>query len=93
MSPSQVKVTKVTPKKKAMVVKFKKSSGAKKYEVQYSLKKNMKAAKVKTTKKTAITIKKLKSGKKYYVRVRGFFMNGKTKVYGPYSAKKVVKIK
>ena len=44
-------------------------------------------------KKNSATIKKLKSGKKYYVRVRGFFMNGKTKVYGPYSAKKVVKIK
>ena len=92
-SPSQVKVSKVTAKKKAMVVKYKKASKAKKYEVQYSLKKNFKKSKVKTTKKAKITIKKLKSGKKYYVRVRGFFMNGKTKVYGPYSAKKVVKIK
>ena len=93
MSPSQVKVTKVTPKKKAMVVKFKKSSGAKKYEVQYSLKKNMKAAKVKTTKKTAITIKKLKAKKTYYVRVRGYFENNGKKIYSPYSAKKKVTIK
>lgn len=92
-SPSQVKISKVKAKKKAMVVKYKKASKAKKYEVQYSLKKNFKKSKVKTTKKAKITIKKLKSGKKYYVRVRGFFMNGKTKVYGPYSAKKVVKIK
>lgn len=92
-SPSQVKISKVKAKKKAMVVKCKKASKAKKYEVQYSLKKNFKKSKVKTTKKAKITIKKLKSGKKYYVRVRGFFMNGKTKVYGPYSAKKVVKIK
>ena len=82
-SPSQVKISKVKAKKKAMVVKYKKASKAKKYEVQYSLKKNFKKSKVKTTKKAKITIKKLKSGKKYYVRVRGFFMNGKTKVYGP----------
>ena len=38
-------------KKKAMVVKYKKASKAKKYEVQYSLKKNFKKSKVKTTKK------------------------------------------
>jgi len=93
MSPSQVKVTKVTPKKKAMVVKFKKSSGAKKYEVQYSLKKNMKAAKVKTTKKTSIKIKKLKAKKTYYVRVRSYFENNGKKIYSPYSAKKKVTIK
>ena len=93
MSPSQVKVTKVTPKKKAMIVKFKKSSGAKKYEVQYSLKKNMKAAKVKTTKKTSIKIKKLKAKKTYYVRVRSYFENNGKKIYSPYSAKKKVTIK
>ena len=49
-SPSQVKISKVKAKKKAMVVKYKKASKAKKYEVQYSLKKNFKKSKVKTTK-------------------------------------------
>ena len=92
-SPSQVKISKVKAKKKAMVVKFKKSSGAKKYEVQYSLKKNMKAAKVKTTKKTSIKIKKLKAKKTYYVRVRSYFENNGKKIYSPYSAKKKVTIK
>lgn len=92
-SPSQVKISKVTPKKKAMVVKFKKASKAKKYQVQYSLRKNFKSSKTKITTKTKITIKKLKSKKKYYVRVRGFYMNGKQKIYGPYSSKKTVKIK
>lgn len=92
-SPSQVKNTKVKAKKKAMVVKFKKASKAKKYEVQYSLKKNFKGSKVKTTSKSSITIKKLKSKKTYYVRVRGYFMNGKTKIYGPYSVRKTVKVK
>ena len=36
---------------------------AKKYEISYSLKKNFKAAKKVTTKKTSVTIKKLKKGK------------------------------
>ena len=93
MSPSQVKVTKVTPKKKAMVVKFKKSSGAKKYEVQYSLKKNMKAAKVKTTKKTSIKIKKLKAKKTYNVRIRTYKIVDGNKVYSAWSKTKRVKTK
>lgn len=92
-SPAQVKISKVTAKKKAAVVKFKKASKAKKYEVQYSLKKNFKGAKKKVTGKTKLTIKKLKSKKKYYIRIRGFYTNAGQKIYGPYSTKKVVKIK
>lgn len=91
--PAKVKGLKVTAKKKAMVVKFKKASKAKKYQVQYSLKKNFKGAKTKTTSKKKITIKKLKAGKKYYVRVRAFYTTSGSKVYGAYSAKKAVKIK
>lgn len=66
------------------------------YEVQYSLKKNFKGAKkvtVKGNKKNYVTIKKLKKGKKYYVRVRAYNMNGKKKLYGAYSKVKKVKIK
>lgn len=88
-SPAQVKGLKVTAKKKAAVVKFKKVKGAKKYQVQYSLKKTFKGAKKKVTSKAKITIKKLKSKKKYYVRVRA--INGKD--YGAFSAKKTVKVK
>ncbi len=92
-SPAQVKISKVTPKKKSVVVKFKKAKRAKKYEVQVSLKKNFKGAKTKVTKKAKITIKKLKSKKKYFVRVRGFYVNAGKKIYGPYSAKKKVTVK
>lgn len=92
-SPAQVKAPKVTPKKKSMVVKFKKAARAKKYEVQYSLKGNFKKAKVKTVKKTKVTIKKLKSKKTYYVRVRGYYTNAGNKIYGAYSPKKKVIIK
>lgn len=91
--PAKVKGVKVTAKKKAMVVKFKKASKAKKYQIEYSLKKNFKSSKTKTTSKKKITIKKLKSKKKYYVRVRGFYTTSGSKVYGAYSAKKKVTIK
>ena len=57
-------------KKATVTLKFKKVKGIKKYEVEYSLKKNFKKSTVKTAKKTTYTIKNLKKGKKYYVRVR-----------------------
>ena len=40
--------------------------------MQYSLKKSMKSAKNVKIKKNSITIKRLKKGKTYYVRVRAF---------------------
>ncbi len=66
------------------------------YEVQYSPKKNMKNAKIKTVKgatKKRIKVKKLKSKKTYYVRVRTFKTVGNKKLYGDWSAKKKVKVK
>ena len=71
-------------------VTFKKVTGAKKYQVQYSLKKNMKKAKTVSSKKTTVTIKKLKKGKKYFVRVRVY--NSKSEI-GDWSNKKSVKVK
>ena len=74
--PKASKVTKATGGKKLITVKFKKISGVTRYEIQYSLKKNMKGAKtVKVTKSKdmkagKIVIKKLKAKKTYYVRIR-----------------------
>ena len=63
---------------------------AKSYKVQVSTdKKFKKNVTTKTTKKTSLTIKKLKSNKKYYVRVQA--VSGKNT--GAYSAVKNVKIK
>ncbi len=91
--PAQVtKVKLKSPKKKQLKVTWKKIKGAK-YQVQYSLKKNMKKAKLKNTKKNKIALKKLKSNKKYYVRVRAYKnINGK-KHFGKWSKKtaKIVK--
>ncbi len=90
--PKANKISKLTNKKgKKLVVKFSKSTGAKGYEVSYSTNKKFKSAKKKTTKKSSITLIKLKKGKTYYVRVRPYAKIGKKNVYGAYS--KAVRIK
>lgn len=89
---TKLKANKVkkSAKKATITLKFKKVSGVKKYQVQYSTKKNFKGAKTKTIKKNTYTIKKLKKGKKYYVRVRATKKNylGAT-VYSKWSKKSV----
>ena len=66
------------------------------YQIQYSTNKKFKKAKTKTVngyKKNKITIKKLKSKKKYYVRVRTILkLKGKTS-YSKWSKAKTVKTK
>ena len=79
------KKIKITVKKS-----FKQVSG---YEVILSTKKNFKNAKKITTKKNVITVKKLKAGKKYFVKVRAFKKVGNKKIYGNYSTVKKVIVK
>ena len=86
--PGKVKISSVKSEKTAQLVvkwKKKKSSGS---QVQRALdkkfKKSSKKIKVKKTKKS-LTINKLKSGKKYYVRVRAFNKKGKKTKYGKWS--------
>ena len=81
-------------KSKQILLKYKKISGIKGYEISYSTdKKFKKAVTKKNTAKTSYTISKLKKGKIYYVRIRAYKMDstGK-KVYGKYSSVKKVKI-
>ena len=81
-------------KSKQILLKYKKISGAKGYEVSYSTdKKFKKAVTTKSVTKTSYRISKLKKGKIYYVRVRAYKIDsaGK-KVYGNYSSVKKVKI-
>lgn len=88
-------------KNKQAKITWKKLSGVDGYAVECSLKKNFKKKKTKTKKVSkklkTCTIKKLKSGKKYFVRVRAYkkyTVNGKVKVaYGSYSKVKKVIIK
>ena len=85
---------------KTITVKWAKiSKQAKGYEIQYSTsskftKKTTKTVKVGSYKTTTKTIKKLKSNKKYYVRVRAYKnVKGKTYCSKKWSSKKVVKVK
>lgn len=90
-----VKTIKST-KKKYVKVTWKKVSSADGYIIQYSLKSNFAGKKSLTIKKRTTltkTNKKLKSGKKYYFRIRAYKTIGGKKVYTSYSNKKSVKVK
>ncbi len=100
--PKQTKITKLTSSKKKIVVKWKKVSAQNDgYEIQYSTskkftKKTTKKLVVGKSKQTKATIKKPKTGKAYYVRIRTFKkvkVNGKTKkFYSAWSKVKKAKI-
>lgn len=76
-------------KKRSIGLKFTKTKNVKKYVVQYSTNRKFKKPITKKTKRTAYTIKKLKVGKTYYIRIRG--VNKKYK--GKWSNVKKVTIK
>ena len=76
-----------------LLVKLKKTPGATGYEVSYAKNKKFKGAKKKTTKKLKITLKKLKKGKNYYVRVRTYTKVGTKTVYSNYSKAVKKKVK
>ena len=98
---AKVKLTKQTAKvkangKKKIKVSWKKDKKASGYEITYSTKKSFKGKKtivVKSNKTTSKVVKKLKSKKKYFVKVRSYKQVGKTKTYGAYSKVKTVKVK
>lgn len=93
---ASVKKVKST-KKKTIQVTWKKIKGVSGYQVRVSL--NKKATKgkrivnVKGAKKTKKIIKKLKSKKKYFVRVRAYKTTKGTKRFGSWSKIKKVKVK
>lgn len=65
----KTKIRKITPKKTSVKINYKKVKGHT-YQIQYSKNKNFRHATTVNTKKSTYTIKKLKKGTKYYVRVR-----------------------
>lgn len=84
-------VIKVSKKgKKALKVRWKKTKGAKYYQVYRATKKNGKYKKIKTVSasKLSYTNKKLKSGKKYYYKVRALTKVDSKIVYSSFSTKK-----
>lgn len=91
-APAKAKIKKVKKGKKKAIVTLARVKGAKGYKIQYSTKKNFKSAKNVLTTKLKTTVKKLKSGKTYYFRVKAYKLNGKKKVYSK-KWSKVVKSK
>lgn len=89
-------ISKITPKSKAAVVKWNKRSTVKGYQIKYSTSKKFKKSKTVTVTKNSTSskrIKKLKSGKKYYFKIRSYnIVNGK-KLYSKWSKKKYTVIK
>ena len=79
--------------KKSLTVKWKKVSGASKYQVRYSTKKSMAgAASVNVSgKRTEKKIANLKAKKAYYVQVRVAKKVGGAVFWSPWSAKKAIK--
>lgn len=97
VKPKKTSIKKLSKGKKKFTVNWAKISGVKGYQIQYSsdkkFKKNNKSVTVTKQKTTKATVKKLKSKKKYYVRVRTYkTVNGK-KIYSSWSKVKSVKTK
>lgn len=89
-------VGKVKAKRKGFTVKWKKQSKSTTgYQIQYSTskkftKKTSKVKRINKTSTTQMTVKKLKAGKKYYIRVRTYKTDNGKKYYSSWSkAKKV----
>ena len=89
------KLTKVTKKKNTFTAFWKKVAKVDGYQLQYATNskfKKAKTVKVKKNKNVKKTVKKLKKGKKYYVRIRAYKkINGKTQ-YSKWSKAKTVKL-
>lgn len=79
-------------KKKSATLSWKKVKDAKGYQLQYATNDAF-SSRSKTTKKTKITIKKLKRKKTYSFRVRAYVLDDKRKVYGKWSRVKRIKIR
>lgn len=96
VKPAKVKLSAVKSlKKKQIKVSYKKLSNVSGYQIAYSIKKNFKGAKIIKVKAsvTSKVIKKLKSKKKYFVRVRAYNSVNGTNTYGAWSKVKNVKVK
>lgn len=93
-APTIVKVK--SPAKKKITVKWKKVAGAKGYIISTATKKKgtyKTKLTVKGGSKKKATLKKMKSGKVYYIKIRAYQLSGKKKVAGKWSKVKKVKVR
>lgn len=85
IKPAKAQLTSVTLKNSTLNVEWKKLDCTG-YEIIYTtdskFKKGLKTIKIKNSNTTKKAIKKLKKGKKYYVKVRAYAVNNGEKIYG-----------
>ena len=85
IKPAKAQLTSVTMNNSTLNVEWKKLDCTG-YEIIYTtdskFKKGLKTVKIKNSNKTKKAIKKLKKGKKYYVKVRAYAVNNGKKLYG-----------
>lgn len=98
IKPKSTTLSSVKAGKKSLTAKWKKqTTQTTGYQLQYStdknFKKNNKTVTVSKNKTTSKKISKLKSKKKYYVRIRTYKTVGKTKYYSSWSKSKSVTVK
>lgn len=94
--PAKTKITKIKRANKyatKATITWAKKTGAESYEVQYATNAKFKSAKTKTVKKNTVTLKSLKAGKTYYVRVRSYKVKYGKKRYSNYSKVKKIVVK
>lgn len=95
--PATTKVKKSRLRRNLLPLNGAKVKGVSGYEIQVAtdknFKKNKKSILVKKQKTTSAKIKKLKSKKKYYVRVRTYKVVGRKKVYSSWINGKATKTK
>lgn len=91
-----VSIKKITAKKRALKVSWKKVNNIKGYQIEYSRKKNFRISTlitIKNAKTTSKTIKKLDAKKSYFVRMRTYMLSNGKKLYSKWSAVKSKKTK
>ena len=97
VAPKSTSVSKLTAGKKQLTVKWKKQTNQTSgYQIAYSTSSKFSSYKtvtIKGTKSTSKVIKKLKSNKKYYVKVRTYKTVKGEKIYSTWSKAKYVKVK
>ncbi len=93
-APAKASITSLKAGSKKFTVKYKAVKGADGYRIDYSVNKNFKNKKSVTTTKKSAVVKNLKSGQKYYVRVKAYSSAADgAKTYGKASAVKKVTVK
>ena len=91
INPKPAQLNTLTAGKKQLTLKWGKINGVDGYQIEYSLKKDFSDSKKKTISKAATTrivLKKLKTGKIYYVRIRTWKKVDGKKYYSAWSAAK-----